>query len=82
MFQFFVFPGAAFYPCPIETAAVENRGTVSGAVTHVKYMGKLVINHIMTLFGMEGVSFHRVPDQHNRSAEPGLAENGLIVRNN
>jgi len=50
---------------------------IGGAIEHIKFMSKFMIDNIMALFRMAAVAQNGIPDKNDRTLLKGLSDNGM-----
>ena len=77
MFEAKVFVRTDGHPVPVFVAVSQRRGTIGGAVQHVQFMGKFMVDNIMTLLRVAAAVEDGIPDKDDRSLLEGLSDNGM-----
>ena len=70
------FAGAHGHPFGELVAVGEGRGAVGSSVEHVELVGKLVVDHVMTLLGVARPMEDGIPHEDHRTLGEGLAQDG------
>ena len=77
VFEAKVFARAGTDPVAVFGAVCQRGGAVGGAVKHVQFVGKFMIDNVMALFRVAAAVQDGVPDEDDRPLLEGLSDDGV-----